>query len=200
MAKHTINLLQPELIPEQPTWTLGKVVSLWAITLVAMLAWLFWTDYQLSVLKADVAQSNLTKNTLQNEQARLEKRVADNKPDKRLVEQLETIKYLLENKRSLHQQLTDKTTTYAAGFSAAMHELSQYHHRDISLNRIVISGDYVRFDGVANTPESVPSWLTAFEQSTFLSGLTFSHFELKENANKLTEFAVSSYKDDSRER
>ncbi|WP_286270025.1 PilN domain-containing protein [Thalassotalea hakodatensis] len=192
MAKYSINLLQPELIAKQPTLTLARVVSLWVFVFIAMLLWLTWSHYQLNDSKKQVAKSTLAKEALVTQQMTLESQVASNKADTALVEQLATVKLLFKNKQLLHQQLTDTSSTHAAGFSAAMTELSQYHHRDISLKQVTISGDYIRFSGVANTPESVPLWLAAFEQSTFLSGHVFSHFTLQENDQKLTEFVISS--------
>jgi hypothetical protein len=38
----------------------------------------------------------------------------------------------------------------------------------------------------------VPAWLAKFERSKFLSGKSFINFSLNENAQKLTEFVVSS--------
>lgn len=199
MAKYSINLLQPELIAEQPTWSLARVVMLWTVVLIAMIFWFSWSQLQLSEMKSQVALSTLVKETANKEQIMLEGQVAKNTADKALIAQLETVELLLKNKQLLHQQLTDTSTTHAAGFSPAMVELSQYHHQDISLKQVMITGNFISFTGVANSPESVPKWLASFEQSTFLSGHVFGHFQLQENAQKLTEFVISSRKQADKE-
>ena len=48
------------------------------------------------------------------------------------------------------------------------------------------------FAGFAKKPESVPQWLSGFEQSTLLSGKHFKHFKLEENENNITLFTISS--------
>ncbi len=122
----------------------------------------------------------------------LEKRVSQNKANPQLVQELENLKALLTNKKNLHTQLTDSSTTYAAGFSMAMTELSQLHHRDISLQQVKMNNTFMTFAGIARKPEAVPKWLAAFEQSTFLAGESFTHFSLSENEDSSTQFVVSS--------
>jgi len=193
MEKLSINLLQADLIPQQPLWTLQRVTVLWSVSLVLMIVWMFYSQYQLANMsdKFSLLEQENQKNSeyLTN----LENKVRQNKADAVLQEKLETIKLLLVNKKSLHEKLTDASSTYAAGFSTAMTELSELHHKDISIKKVKMNAEYMTFFGVARNPDAVPSWLAAFEGSTFLSGQHFSQFSLNENEEKLTEFTVSSY-------
>ena len=99
---------------------------------------------------------------------------------------------LIANKQSLHLQLTDPTQTYSAGFSSAMTELASLHNPNISLQRVILGNGNMTFSGIARTPDAVPSWLSGFESSTFLSGESFVNFSLTENKDQITEFFVSS--------
>ena len=75
-----------------------------------------------------------------------------------------------------------------------MVELAELHDKNISLQRVSIGNGNMTFSGIARTPDAVPSWLSGFESSTFLSGQRFVNFSLTENEQKLTEFVVSSAK------
>lgn len=197
MKKLSINLLQAELLPEQPLWTLKRVAYIWSIVFVFMFAWMLYSDHQLSQYTAE--SNAVNQQQQQNEMllASLEQQVRQNKADPLLQEKLATVKLLLVNKQTLHQQLTDTSSTYAAGFSVAMTELSELHHKDVSLQKVQMNSHNMTFSGIARKPEAVPAWLAAFDKATFLSGQSFKHFSLSEQENEnevsVTQFTVSSH-------
>jgi len=192
MAKHSINLLQADLLPAKALWSLNRVAALWIATLVVMLGIIFIVQLQANNVKAEFKAIN-SLNTIQKSQLKdLEKAISNNRQDTELLTQLNTIKLVIANKEHLHQQLTDPTKTYSAGFSSAMAELAALHDKNISLQRVNIGNGNMTFSGIARTPDAVPNWLSGFESSTFLSGKRFINFTLTENEQKLTEFVVSS--------
>jgi Tfp pilus assembly protein PilN len=190
--KYSINLLQPELLPEKVLLTLPRVALLWIAAFIVMLAWGVVTDFQhqslqekLNVLqKEKVKQDKLMKN--------LTAQLTSRKVDSELSDKLTKIKVLMSNKQALHEKLTNPNKTYSAGFATAMTELAQLHHKDIRLNTIHINNDNMTFSGLALAPEAVPAWLAGFQNSLLLSGKSFSHFKLSENEQRITEFMVSS--------
>jgi Tfp pilus assembly protein PilN len=190
--KYSINLLQPELLPEKVLLTLPRVALLWIVAFIVMLAWGVVTDFQhqsfqekLNVLqKEKVKQDKLMKN--------LTAQLTSRKVDSELSDKLMKIKVLMSNKQALHEKLTNPNKTYSAGFATAMTELAQLHHKDIRLNTIHINNDNMTFSGLALAPEAVPAWLAGFQNSLLLSGKSFSHFKLSENEQRITEFMVSS--------
>ena len=192
MAKHSINLLQADLLPEKVLWTLKRVVSLWLVVLAVMLLLIFFVQLQMSSLNAEFQALNSVNTKQQMQLQNLELKVANNRKDAQLLTQLETIKLVIENKQHLHQQLTDPTQTYSAGFSTAMAELAELHDKNISLQHVNIGHGNMTFSGLARTPDAVPNWLSGFESSTFLSGKRFVNFSLSENEQQVTEFTVSS--------
>jgi hypothetical protein len=192
MAKYSINLLQAGLLPKKPLWTLNRVIGLWAFSLSVMVLTSVLLTMQQSQLMRQQKQLLTAETTNKNKLAALEQRIAQNRKDTRLVEQLKTLKFMLDNKQSLQLQLTDPKQTYSAGFSAAMSELAQLHDKNISLERVNIGYGNMTFAGVARSPDAVPIWLSKFESSTFLSGKSFVNFTLSENEQHITEFVVSS--------
>jgi Tfp pilus assembly protein PilN len=192
MAKHSINLLQADLLPVKALWTLNRVVGLWSLTLIAMLGFIVIIQIQLASLEAEFETVNLLNSNQKLQLQNLELAVSNNRKDSELLAQLNTIKRVIANKQHLHQQLTDPFQTYSAGFSNAMAELAALHDKNISLQRVNIGNGHMTFSGIARTPDAVPNWLSGFESSTFLSGQRFINFSLTENKQKLTEFVVSS--------
>lgn len=190
--KYQINLLQAELLPEKAALTLKRVVMLWLLVLVLMVAWAIASHYTQTLLttKLAVVQQENSSRTKQLES--LNNALNNRKVNSELAEQLETIKLLMINKRALHAQLTNPNQTYVAGFAAAMKELSDMHQKDIRLQAIHINNEQMTFSGLALSPEAVPTWLAGFEHSLLLSGKSFEHFKLSENEQNITEFVVSS--------
>ncbi|WP_426359755.1 PilN domain-containing protein [Pseudocolwellia sp. HL-MZ19] len=191
-GKHNINLLRPELIPVKPLWSLKRVCIVWAVVTVAMIGWILLSQNQL--LKADERYAQLkSEKTMLNEQmARLENDLEAHKPSNKLKNKIDLLTLILNNKTRLHQELTDTTKTQVAGFAQSMTELSQNHHKGISLSEVRINNDAMVFSGLTKNPQSVPAWLAGFENSTFLSGKRFINFVMQENDDQVIEFTVSS--------
>ena len=191
-GKFSVNLLQPELLPEQPSVTLNRMVLVWGLVLIAMLA---WDQYSLHVFKVSeqrLATLNVTHKNNTALLADLQVEIQNRKKDAALEAKLATLKLVMRNKQALHARLTDPKQTYVAGFANSMTELSKYHHKDISLQQVVIEQNEMLFAGLAKNPEAVPQWLSGFEQSELLSGKHFKNFQLTENENKITAFTIGS--------
>lgn len=194
-GKFTINLLQAELFPKKELLTLTRVVVIWCLVLIMMLAWLVHVHYAQHNIKAQLAVLQLENQQQTSQQNSLTKQLSARKVDRQLSDRLTTLKLIMNAKQALHQKLTNTSNTYVAGFAGAMNDLAQLHHHEIRLETININNDDMTFSGLALTPEAVPAWLSGFENSTLLSGKSFSHFKLTENDQHLTEFMVSSKND-----
>ena len=190
--KNSINLLQPELLPDVPLLSLNRAAAISVLTLALMSLWTFISHSQLSQVKEQHQSLTLVKAKATTQLAALELKVSRHQKDPALVAKLTALKLLIDNKQALHGQLTHTEHTYVAGFSTAMTELSQLDHPDVSLQHINISNDELTFIGLAKRPESVPAWLAGFEHSALLSGKSFLNFKLTENEQQLTKFVVSS--------
>jgi hypothetical protein len=190
--KYSINLLQPELIPQTPLFSLNRVLLFWGVLLVLIVMVIGLGQYKLSSAKSLNSQLLIQKNQQQLLQNNLSLELSQQKADPQLIEQLATLKLLIASKKELHTNLTDNSKTYVAGFAKTMTELAQIHQANISLQKIVISHDDIGFMGLARTPDAVPLWMANFKQASLLSGKYFSHFKLTENKQHITEFVVSS--------
>ncbi|GAA0811902.1 hypothetical protein KO495_00280 [Colwellia sp. D2M02] len=191
-GKYSVNLLQTELLPEQVLLTLPRVIALWGVSLLFMLLWAIIVNVQYAALSEKHGALALEKKHQTKVMEDLEQRLVNRKADPLLEEKLTTVKLLLQHKDTLLTKLTDTKQIFVSGFSMAMTELAELHHRDIRLQHITISNDDMSFAGIAKKPETVPAWLSGFEKSTLLSGKDFVHFRLAKNDENMTTFIVSS--------
>ena len=191
-AKHSINLLQAELFPEQPFLTLSRVVAAWLSLLVIMIVWAGITE--LNYNSSAVVYDTLLKEKQQKSKLaqQLETQLQNRQVSPVLTKKLDAIKLVMLNKDALLSKLTDSNETFAGGFVMAMNELSAMHHKDIRLQTININSADMTFTGLARTPQAVPAWLAGFEKSRLLSGKAFVQFKLAKNEQNITEFVVSS--------
>lgn len=191
-AKHSINLLQAELFPEQPLLTLSRVALAWLALLVIVVVWAVVTEvnYSQSAARYDgLLKEQQQKTKLAN---KLAAQVQNRQVSPALTQSLNTIKLVMQHKDALLTKLTDSNETFAGGFVMAMNDLSAMHHKDIRLQSISINANDMSFTGLARNPQAVPAWLAGFKQSRLLSGKAFVHFKLSQNEQNITEFSVSS--------
>lgn len=191
-GKHSINLLQPELIPVKPLWSLKRVCLVWSAVLIIMIIWAVISQHQLGKAESRFNQLKNEKVVLSTQLSDLENQLEAHKPDSNLKVKIDLLTLILNNKSQLHEELTDTTKTQVAGFASSMTELSENHHKGISLTTFKINNDDMTFSGVTKNPQSVPAWLAGFENSTFLSGKRFINFVMQENDKSEVEFTVSS--------
>ena len=192
VAKHSINLLQPELLPKQPLVTLHRMLLVWGVVLALMLAWSQYLESQNKSLTQTTDKLSVENKNKTVIFAEIQKKIKARRTDPALEAKYSTLKLVMKNKQALHARLTDPKQTYSTGFAHSMTELSKYHHKDISLQQVIIDQNEMSFSGLAKKPESVPQWLSGFEQSELLSGKHFKHFKLEENENKITVFTIGS--------
>ncbi|ALO36074.1 hypothetical protein CMT41_16070 [Colwellia sp. MT41] len=191
-AKHSINLLQAELFPEQPLLSLSRMAGAWLGLLLMMVIWAVVTEINYSQSAAiydDLLKEQQQQTQLANS---LAKEVQNRQVSAALTQNLSTIKLVMQHKGALLAKLTDSNETFAGGFVMAMNDLSAMHHKDIRLQTISINATDMSFTGLARNPQAVPAWLAGFKQSRLLSGKAFVHFKLTQNEQNITEFVVSS--------
>ncbi len=191
-TKHSINLLQAELFPEQPLLTLPRVAGVWLGLLSVMILWAVITEVNYNKSGAKFDALLLEQQKKQKLVQQLESQLNNRKVSPALKKSLATIKLVMQHKDALLNKLTDPNETFAGGFVMAMNDLSAMHHKDIRLQTISINANDMSFTGLARTPQAVPAWLAGFKTSRLLSGKAFVQFKLAKNEQNITEFVVSS--------
>lgn len=191
-TKQSINLLQAELFPEKPLLTLAKMLGIWGILLVVMIAWAVLTQLNLTKVTAKYQQLLQEQQFIKQQVGELESQLKNRQVSADLSNKLARIKLVMQHKDALLNKLTNAEETFAGGFVMAMNDLSAMHHQDIRLQTISINANNISFTGLARNPQAVPAWLAGFKASRLLSGKAFVQFKLAKNDDNITEFVVSS--------
>jgi Tfp pilus assembly protein PilN len=191
-TKQSINLLQAELFPEQPLFTLPRVVGVWLGLLLVMVIWSVVTEINYNQLGAKYDALLIEQQHKQKLAQQLESELKNRRISPALMRSLDTMKLVMRHKDALLAKLTDSNETFAGGFVMAMNDLSAMHHKDIRLKTISINANEMSFTGLARNPQAVPAWLAGFKTSRLLSGKAFVQFKLAKNEQNITEFVVSS--------
>ncbi len=191
-TKQSINLLTAELFPEQPLLTLLRVVGVWLGLLSVMVIWAVVTEVNYSQSSAKYDSLLIEQQQKQKLVQQLESQLKNRQVSPALMQNLGTIKVVIQHKNALLEKLSDFNETFAGGFVMVMNDLSVMHHKDIQLQKISINAKSISFTGLARNPQAVPAWLAGFKQSRLLSGKAFLNFKLTKNEQNITEFVVSS--------
>ncbi|WOH35904.1 hypothetical protein RI844_10970 [Thalassotalea fonticola] len=192
MTKARINLLRDELVAVQTWLTLTNVVRVWAVFFLICILITAYFNVNHSALNEQYTSLKNKNMQLSNQLEQIEDILKSRVVDPRKVNHLSRLKFIFQNKQVLHRQLTDQTQVRLSGFASVMTEISQYHNREVSLTSVKISDDSISMQGLARNADSVPLWLSGFQDSIFMAGKRFSEFNLNINEGGYTSFVVSS--------
>ncbi|WNC68143.1 hypothetical protein RI845_16655 [Thalassotalea nanhaiensis] len=192
MTKARINLLTDELVAVQNWLTLTNAVRVWAG--FALICILITAYFNVNETKLNQQYSALKKKNVQlsNQLEQYEDILSSRVVDPRKENRLSTLKFIFQNKQVLHRQLTDQTQVRLSGFADIMSEIAEHHNREVSLTAVKINDDNISMHGLARNADSVPLWLSGFQNSTFMAGKSFAQFNLSVNEDGNTSFIVSS--------
>ena len=192
MSKTRINLLRDELIESKNILNLMNVVRVWVIFLLILLMISAFFSYQSSELETENRSLQTRNGQLSKQLDQYEALIENRRVDSKKVEQLNTLKFVFQNKKLIHRQLTDQTQVRLSGFANVMTELAEYHHPGISLEHVNIFNNSINIVGLAKNAETIPTWLTGFEGSQFMTNKTFNNFSITDDENGETQFMVTS--------
>lgn len=192
MTKARINLLRDELVAVQTWLTLTNAVRVWVGFLLICILITAYLNVNFSSLNQQYNSLKKKNVQLSNQLEQYENILSSRAVDPRKVNRLSRLKFIFQNKQVLHRQLTDQTQVRLSGFADIMTEISEYHNREVSLKSVRIIDDNISMHGLARNADSVPLWLSGFQDSVFMAGKRFSEFNLSVNEDGDTTFAVSS--------
>lgn len=199
MIKARINLLRDELVAVQTWLTLTNVVRAWAGSFLICVLITAYLNVNYSALNDQYSSLKKKNVQLSNQLEQFEDILNSRVVDPKKVDRLSRLKFIFQNKQVLHRQLTDQTQVRLRGFADVMTEISEYHNREVSLTSVKISDDSISMQGLARNADSVPLWLSGFQDSIFMAGKRFSEFNLSINEKGDTAFVVSSMIAESRD-
>ena len=129
--KYSINLLQPELLPEKVLLTLPRVVTAWCLVLLVMVGWVALTDYNQQDLKKRLTALQQENNRHTKQLETFTAQLSARKVDSQLAGRLSTIKILMGVKQAPIKEIKVLLPISSEGFFAR--KLAESSHLPVTL-------------------------------------------------------------------
>lgn len=185
-----INFYSDALKPKTQWLTLQNVVLGWALAVVvmgAMAGWYSWQNYQ------QQQQLMAEKSRLASKQSELDRAkvaLAKHVPSPLKVELAGDLEQHLAAKQATLKAIEMHDDSLKVGYAGMLQQLSDAASGDISINRIRVTGKSLDLEGLARSPDSVPSWLQAFKNYPSLSDRRFQLMSLGRNKQNIVTFKL----------
>ncbi|WP_299019250.1 PilN domain-containing protein [uncultured Photobacterium sp.] len=185
-----INFYSDALKPQIQWMTLQNVVLSWVLIIVVMgsiSGWYQWQNYQQQQqLAAEQQRLDSKKAELERAKAALAKHI----PSPLKVELAGDLEQHLAAKKATLKAIEMHDDSLKVGYAGMLQQLSDAASGDISINHIRVSGSQLNLEGLARSPESVPSWLQAFKNYSYLSDRRFELMTLGRNKQNIVTFKL----------
>ena len=185
-----INFYSEALRP-QPQWlTLQNVMLSWALVAVLIAAtagWYSWQNYQ------QQQQLVAEKGRLASKQAELDRAkaaLARHVPSSLKVELAGNLEQHLAAKQATLKAIEMHDDSLKEGYAGMLRQLAEAASGDISISSIRVTGKLLDLEGLARTPDSVPTWLQAFKNYPDLSERRFQRMSLGRDKQNVVTFKL----------
>ncbi len=185
-----INLYSDALKPQTQLLTLQNVVLSWVLAVVVMATmagWYSWHTYQ---QQQQLAAERSRLDSKQSELDRAKTALAKHIPSPLKVELAGELEQHLVAKQATLKAIEMHDDSLQVGYAGLLRQLSDAASGNISLNHIRITGKQLDLEGLARTPDSVPSWLKAFKGYSELSDRRFQLMSLGRNKQNVVTFKL----------
>ncbi|WP_105900776.1 hypothetical protein [Vibrio gangliei] len=193
-----VNLYPAHLQPKKEVFNLNLVAASWVVLIVIMLGMYSAYSYQNHQLSQQVSVLSQQAKQLSDEVAVLNKKLATHKPSPAKLAAVERLKQDVKTKQASLKVIESFDDRDKVGYSGIMNGLSSIDRSDISLSNIYISNGRMNIQGLAKSPEVVPSWVQQFKSEMNLVGRTFQSLSIGRDENNVVVFSLYSNPGDRR--
>jgi len=181
-----INLYQDEFRPRREVVTSGQVLIGLAALLAVLVLIGFWQGWRNSQLAAGVEALRQTVATREARVAELQQKVAQRKPDPRLVETVQKLERRVEIKRQVLAVLSGRSFGNTEGFVPQLTGLARQRIEGLWLTGLRLHAGGTRLDMTGNAlkPELVPRYLQRLANEDVFAGTAFRTFRLDRSAER----------------
>ncbi|MEJ2763879.1 PilN domain-containing protein [Photobacterium sp. MCCC 1A19761] len=185
-----INFYSDTLKPQIRLMTLQNVVLSWLLGVVvigSLAGWLGWQNYhQAQLLAAEKTRLQAKQDELDRAKVALAKHI----PSQLKVEVAGELEQHLAARQATLAAIEMHDDSLKVGYAGMLQQLSQAASRDISVQRIRVSGQQMDLEGMARTPDAVPNWLQAFQAHPALVERRFEQMTLGRDERNVVTFAL----------
>ncbi len=187
-----VNLYPEHLKPKKDRFNLDIVAASWAAMFLIMMVIYSFYSYKNHQLDEQITVANRQATELTNEVAVLNKKLAAHKPSPAKLAAVDRLREDVKTKQESLKVISSFDSQLQVGYSGIMSGLSSIDRSDISLTSIDIKNGKMNIQGLAKSPEVIPSWVQQFKNEMNLVGRTFESLSISRDENNVVIFSLRS--------
>ncbi|EGN74910.1 Fimbrial assembly protein (PilN) [Idiomarina sp. A28L] len=188
--KHTINLFQQDLIPEEQWLTLSKVLIVIAVLCGLLGIWKAGLMVQANGIESQVAEQRVVLNEQQQQLATLSEQLRLQAPNPVLQADVGRLENQIATRQYLLAEFQRRGQIKQHDYAGLLTDLALLHRDGVWLTRIHQDRDQLNLHGHAVNASILPQWMQSFKESTVLSERRFNMVELKRDNRELLSFVL----------
>ena len=186
------NLYPAHLQPKKEIFNLDVVAASWVVLLLIMASIYSVYSYTNRQLDKQISAANQQANQLTSELVVLKNKLAVHKPSPAKLAAVERLRVDVKTKQESLKVISSFDTELQVGYSGIMSGLSSIDRNDISLTSIDITNGNMNIQGLAKSPEVIPSWVQQFKNEMNLVGRNFESLSIGRDENNVVIFSLRS--------
>jgi hypothetical protein len=178
-----VNLYTEEFRPRIVILPLMQMAVLYGVLLSILILISVWLSFEQADLDAQLENTRQSLSIQRDAKTSLEAKVAMLRLDDALLRQNKRLKQQIQARKALLETLDSVSVRDTQGFSSYMVGLARQTNQQLWLTRINIaeSGASMALEGVAVSGKQVPAYLERLKQEPVFVGRNFTTFDLKQD-------------------
>lgn len=191
-SPHINLLLCGESLTKKPLLTSSKMIMFWSLSAIIMALGVTYQQINISKLEKTLMLSGAELSAVKAQSEELDKKLSLHLPSLALVNEVAHAKEVLASKRSALDAVMQHDGALQQGYVSTFNALTALSRPDVSISDVFVSLDALNLNGLAATPEAVPSWLQSFQSQEPLSTRLFELMELTRDEDNHLHFSLIS--------
>lgn len=192
-----VNLYPEHLKPKKEKFNLNIVAASWVVMFLFMMVIYGVYSYKNHQLNQSISAENRQVTKLTNEVSDLTKKLAAHKTSPAKLAAVARLQDDVKTKQESLKVISSFDSQLQVGYSGIMLGLSSIDRSDISLTHIDIVNGKMNVQGLAKSPEVIPSWVQQFKGEMNLVGRTFESLSIGRDENDVVIFSLHSKPEDN---
>lgn len=190
--KHSINLFQADLVPEQPWLTVQRILIALLVVVVVLVAMRGISEWQLSGARSELNQLQQQRVSAQQQVSELGSQVAARRPDPRLERDIVRLEATVQTRQALLAELQRRGQLSRLDYAQLLTDLARLQRDGLWLTRIQQQQQQVTLHGKAVEAGLLPEWMQSFQLTPSLADRRFTMVELKRDEADMLNFVLQS--------
>lgn len=190
--KHSINLFQADLVPEQPWLTVQRILLAMLVVVLVLAAVRGVSEWQLSAARSELSQLQQQRSSAQQQISELGTQAAARRPDPRLEREIVRLEATVQTRQALLAELQRRGQLSRLDYAQLLTDLARLQRDGLWLTRIQQQQQQVTLHGKATDAGLLPEWMQSFQLAPSLADRRFTMVELKRDDADILNFVLQS--------